>query len=147
MVSTLNYISSKTTLTIRNIDRYDNTRERFGLTEGEHPTIYKIVRQPLTDPNFMSIDVVINWAADGLVLCFMHAAKDKEARDNDENDKTHWSNWCGTPYLSVEQVQLLYDQLSKRVTPSPTLHRVFQVLLNKPERPLWLSWPPDPPIG
>lgn len=100
-----------------------------------------------TDDNYMPIDIVINWAAEGLVLCFMHAVMDLEPRDNDENNKTQWTNWCGTPYMSVEQVQLLYDQLMKRVHPSPTLHRVFQILLNQPDRPLWFSWPPDPPLG
>lgn len=35
--------------------RYDNTRERFRQAGGRRPTVYKIVRQPLTDPNFTSI--------------------------------------------------------------------------------------------
>lgn len=95
----------------------------------------------------MAVDIVINWAADGLVLCFMHAVVDLTARDNDENNKTGWTNWCGTPYMSMEQVQLMYQQLLGRVPQPSSMTRVFQVLLNQPDRPLWMSWPPDPAQG
>ena len=95
----------------------------------------------------MAVDIVINWAADGLVLCFIHAVVDLTDRDNDENNKTGWTNWCGTPHMGVDQVQLLYSQLVNKVPQLPSMHRVFQILLNQPERPLWMSWPPDPPQG
>lgn len=35
--------------------RYNKTKESFGVAQREQPTLYKIVRQPLTDPNFVSI--------------------------------------------------------------------------------------------
>lgn len=92
----------------------------------------------------MAVDLVINWAADGLVLCFMHAVVDLNPRDNDEHNKTGWTNWCGTPHLSMEQVQLLYQRLYTSVPQPPSMARVFQILLNQPERPLWVTWPPDP---
>ncbi|THH26907.1 hypothetical protein EUX98_g7282 [Antrodiella citrinella] len=34
---------------------YGTVREQYGECEGPRPTLYKIVRQPLTDPNFLSI--------------------------------------------------------------------------------------------
>lgn len=91
----------------------------------------------------MAIDIVINWAADGLVLCFMHAVVDLTPRDNDEHHKTGWTNWCGTPYMSTEQVQLLYSRLHQFVPQPQSMSRVFQILLNSQERSLYMSWPPD----
>ncbi|TCD60860.1 hypothetical protein EIP91_009393 [Steccherinum ochraceum] len=99
------------------------------------------------DANYMAVDIVINWSADGLVLCFIHAVVDLTDRDNDENNKTDWTNWCGTPYMSEEQVRKLYAQLVDKVPQPPSMNRVFQILLNQPDRPLWMSWPPDPPQG
>lgn len=45
------------------------------------------------DANYMAVDIVINWAADGVVLCFIHAVVDLTPRDNDEHNKTGWTNW------------------------------------------------------
>lgn len=74
------------------------------------------------DESFLAIDIVINWIGDGMALCFFHAvigmcrsaslfakrtswtsdqrycgSLDKAPEDNDENAKTDWTNWCGTP--------------------------------------------------
>ncbi|GJE96612.1 hypothetical protein PsYK624_128110 [Phanerochaete sordida] len=95
------------------------------------------------DDNYMAVDIVINWAADGVVLCFIHAVVDISERDNDEVNKTGWTNWCGTPYMSPQQVQLLYSRLVEHIPQPQSMERVFQVLLNEPERPLWASWPPE----
>lgn len=95
------------------------------------------------DDNYMAVDIVINWAADGVVLCFIHAVVDISDRDNDEVNKTGWTNWCGTPHMSPQQVQLLYSRLMEHIPQPPSMERVFQILLNEPERPLWASWPPD----
>ncbi len=59
----------------------------------------------------MGVDIVINWAAEGLVLCFIHAIVDLTPRDNDEYSKTEWTNWCGTPQMTTEQIELLYHRL------------------------------------
>lgn len=91
----------------------------------------------------MAVDLVINWASDGLVLCFMHAVVDLSPRDNDEHNKTHWTNWCGTPYMNTEQVQILYQRLLAVVPQPLSMSRVFQILLNQPERSLYMSWPPE----
>jgi hypothetical protein len=90
----------------------------------------------------MAVDIVINWAAEGLVLCFLHAAADLTPNDNDEIHKTNWTNWCGTPYMGSEQVDLLYDRLLGSLDPAG-MTRVFQILANQPERSLLMSWPPD----
>jgi len=95
------------------------------------------------DENYMAVDIVINWASDGLVLCFMHAVVDLTPHDNDEHNKTGWTNWCGTPYMSAEQVKLVYERLVAAVPQPLSMSRVFQILLNQPERSLCMSWPPD----
>lgn len=95
------------------------------------------------DDNYMAVDIVINWAADEVVLCFIHAVVDISDRDNDEVNKTGWTNWCGTPYMSLQQVQLLLSSLVQHIRQQPSSERVFQILLNEPDRPLLFSWPPD----
>ncbi|KAI0749586.1 hypothetical protein C8Q80DRAFT_1101876 [Daedaleopsis nitida] len=97
------------------------------------------------DAHYMAVDLVINYAADGLVLCFMHAVVDLTPRDNDEHHKTCWTNWCGTPDMSMDQVQLLYSRLHSTLHPPQNTSRVFQILLNLPHRQLCLSWPPERP--
>lgn len=97
------------------------------------------------DGDYMAVDVVINYAADGLVLCFMHAVVDLTPRDNDEHHKTGWTNWCGTPNMTVEQIQLLYGRLQSAVPQPLNMSRVFQILLNQSNRPLYMSWPPERP--
>ena len=95
------------------------------------------------DSNYMALDLVINWAADDLVLCFLHAAVDLTPYDNDEHAKTGWTNWCGTTSMNEEQAQILYSRLLNNIPHSGNSSRVFQVLMNRPDRALLMSWPPD----
>lgn len=97
------------------------------------------------DENYMVVDIAINWAADGLVLCFIHAIVDLAPADNSPSPRSDWSNWCGTPWMPHDQIQLLFRRLVICVPPQKALNRVFQILSNVPERPLLLSWPPDSP--
>lgn len=99
------------------------------------------------DKDYMAVDIVTNWAADGLVLCFIHASVDLTPNDNNESSKTPWSNWCGTPQMSADQIDLLYHRLVVCLPPPPTMSRVFQILSNQGDRPLLMSWPPDPANG
>ncbi|KAG9314878.1 hypothetical protein JVU11DRAFT_3979 [Chiua virens] len=97
------------------------------------------------DNNYMAVDIVISWAAEGLVLCFIHAVVDLGPADNDEQRKTPWSNWCGTPTMTPEQLSLL-DQRLRCYCPQPgVLTRVFQILSNSSahDYKVLLSWPPD----
>ncbi|KAF8962756.1 hypothetical protein BDZ97DRAFT_1092582 [Flammula alnicola] len=97
------------------------------------------------DKDYLAVDIVINWAAEGLVLCFIHATVDLTPHDNDENPKTEWTNWCGTPQMSMEQIDLLYHRLVVCIPQPGTMSRVFQILANQRDRPLLMSWPPDQP--
>ncbi|KAH9002906.1 hypothetical protein EDB86DRAFT_3073405 [Lactarius hatsudake] len=102
------------------------------------------------DTNYMAVDLVINWAAEGLVLCFIHAAVDLTPYDNDEHAKTGWTNWCGTNSMNQEQANILYSRLLDNIPRSGNMSRVFQVMMNRPDRALLLSWPPDrdqPPLA
>ncbi|KAJ7494684.1 hypothetical protein B0H11DRAFT_2002973 [Mycena galericulata] len=98
------------------------------------------------DSNYMAVDIVINWAAEGVVLCFIHAIVDLSPDDNDQTHKTGWTNWCGTPVMDKEQIALLFRRLIV-CAPAPKLtpvnNRVFQILSNQQSRPLLISWPPD----
>jgi len=91
----------------------------------------------------MAIDIVINWAADGLVLCFMHAVTDLNPKDKDEQHKTPWTNWCGTPYMAMQKIELLYQRLLVCIPQTTNPSRVFQILSNQDEKLLLMTWPPD----
>lgn len=83
------------------------------------------------DKDYLPCDLVLNWVADNLVLCFIHAVigafqsvvigsemcqrtsapetlehnlTDISPDDNDEllKGKWHWTNWCGTVPFSTE---------------------------------------------
>lgn len=99
------------------------------------------------DAYYMVVDIVINWAAEGLVLCFIHAVVDLEPGDNDEHHRTPWTNWCGTPCMHAEQLSLLQQRLLYYFPQSNAATRVFQILLNsnysQQDCRLLLSWPPD----
>jgi len=95
------------------------------------------------DSNYMAVDVVINWAADGLVLCFLHAVTDLTPNDNDEQHKSQWTNWCGTPWMGIQQIELLYQRLLVCIPQTTNPSRVFQILSNEDEKSLLLTWPPD----
>ena len=99
------------------------------------------------DKDYMAVDIVINWAAEGLVLCFIHASVDLTPRDNDEFAKTEWTNWCGTPWMPPDQIDLLYRRLASFVPQPENMSRVFQILSNQRDRSLLFSWPPDPIHG
>ena len=91
----------------------------------------------------MAVDIVINWAAEGLVLCFLHAIVDLSPCDNDETQKTDWTNWCGTPYMPNAQIEILWRALLMCIPQPGNMSRVFQILSTQRDRPLLISWPPD----
>ncbi|CAE6505131.1 unnamed protein product [Rhizoctonia solani] len=96
------------------------------------------------DDHYIVCDVVINWVSDNVVLCFMHAIVDKGKADNDELNKTHWTNWCGTSAMTTDHAAGLYKRLHKLVpTPHTPPDRIFQILINQPARPILFSWPPE----
>ncbi|KAJ7052635.1 hypothetical protein C8F01DRAFT_1170676 [Mycena amicta] len=78
-----------------------------------------------------------------VVLCFLHAIVDLTPNDNDELHKTEWTNWCGTPVMNQEHIQLLFRRLLVCVPQQTNMNRVFQILANNPQKQLLISWPPD----
>ncbi|CAE6354072.1 unnamed protein product [Rhizoctonia solani] len=96
------------------------------------------------DDHYIACDVVINCVSDNVVLCFLHAIVDKGKADDDELNKTDWTNWCGTSAMTTDHAAGLYDRLHKLVPPSHILpDRIFQILINQPARPILFSWPPE----
>ncbi|KIY43960.1 hypothetical protein FISHEDRAFT_77882 [Fistulina hepatica ATCC 64428] len=93
-----------------------------------------------TDDAFKAVDIVINFASEGLILCFIHAV-------DWPSDTSADSNWCGTPEMTVEQTQLLFRRLLASVRQTGSMERMFQILSNQTERHLMLSWPPDQGSG
>jgi len=98
-----------------------------------------------TDDYYMPVDIVISWAAEGLVLCFIHAVDDLGPADNGEHYKTSWASWCGTPSMTPTQLHLLYQRLQCSCPQPGVLSKVFQILTNSSHQDhrLILSWPPD----
>ncbi|KAI0033555.1 hypothetical protein K488DRAFT_69807 [Vararia minispora EC-137] len=101
------------------------------------------------DADYMAVDLIVNVAADDLLLCFIHAAVDLTPHDNDERHKSSWSNWCGTDAFTAHQVPDLFDRLCRAVSPSTTMSRVFQIFAAAHSAPhtLLFSWPPEPQSG
>lgn len=99
------------------------------------------------DDSFVAIDIVINWIGDGMLLCFFHAIIDKAAEDNDEQNKSDWTNWCGTPpgSFTLPQCDKIWKQV--KATPRETVPEsgpvhVFQVIEADGDSRVLLSWPP-----
>ncbi len=99
------------------------------------------------DDSFVAIDIVINWIGDGMLLCFFHAIIDKALEDNDEQHKSDWTNWCGTPgpSFTLRQCDVLWKQVKavprEPVPESGPVH-VFQIIEAHGDRKVLLSWPP-----
>ncbi|RXK35270.1 hypothetical protein M231_07468 [Tremella mesenterica] len=104
------------------------------------------------DDEYLILDLVLNWVADGLLLAFFHAIKDKDKVANNDplRKNEEWSNFCGTAFMSDEQVQALHHDVSTTIAVSPTSgrippRRVFQLhrVLGPSQPPqLVFSWPP-----
>ena len=112
------------------------------------------------DKDYIPVDLVINWAADGLVLCFLHAVVDVDPdKENDFSlrETQAWTNWCGTPALDPEQVQMMFGRLlvcggaetpggsaggGANGAPGGIGGRVFQILVNDSTKAHLISWPP-----
>ncbi len=99
------------------------------------------------DDNFVAIDIVINWIGDGMLLCFFHAIIDKAHEDNDEQHKSDWTNWCGTPVrtFTTRQCDRLWRQIKavpREDVPKTGPEHVFQVIDAREGGRVLLSWPP-----
>ncbi|WWC63411.1 uncharacterized protein I303_106012 [Kwoniella dejecticola CBS 10117] len=114
------------------------------------------------DDEYLILDLVLNWVADGLLLAFFHAIKDKDPVANNDPRllDAEWSNWCGTKVMPEEQIEALHRNISEKIPSSPSSNyppsRVFQLHYStpslEPSAPpappqLIFSWPPPRPIG
>ncbi|TXT10206.1 uncharacterized protein COLE_04140 [Cutaneotrichosporon oleaginosum] len=106
------------------------------------------------DSDYLIIDLVLNWVADGLLLAFFHAIKDFDPQGNNDPSRRHegWSNFCGSVGMTDEHIQTLHQSISANVTPPqrtrypPT--RVFQLhSVNHSAQPtsMVFTWPPARP--
>lgn len=110
------------------------------------------VQKVVEDDEYLVLDIVINWAADGLLLAFFHAIKDMDPIANNDPARAHegWSNFCRTIHMSDEAIHSMSEGISLTVRlPSrqrypPT--RVFQLYSSSPSQLLY-SWPPPRPPG
>ena len=125
--------------------RLTNVRRQLGYDGPPHS--WAEAEKIALDKDYMAVDVVINWAAEGLVLCFLHAIVDLSPGDNDETQKTDWTNWCGTPYMSTTQIEVLWRALLMCVPQPGNMSRVFQILSAQRDRPFLISWPPNSDQG
>lgn len=109
-----------------------------------------------SDDLYLPLEVVLNMVGESVALCFFHAVLNKTVNDNNEANKSHWTNWCGTPreLYDVDQCNRLWSlALSHDIQPpkSTTDERkrapewIFQVL-SMPEDnsfpEIVFSWPP-----
>ncbi|KAF7799392.1 hypothetical protein EIP86_010624 [Pleurotus ostreatoroseus] len=70
---------------------YTTTREEFGECAGPRPVLYKIVRQPLTDPVFQSICAHTSALA---VFAHIRAASGSTAITTSNNHPFNFGRWC-----------------------------------------------------
>ncbi|WWD19178.1 hypothetical protein CI109_103636 [Kwoniella shandongensis] len=112
----------------------------------------------IEDDEYLILDLVLNWVAEGLLLAFFHAIKDKDPVVNNDPARSHeeWSNLCGTKSLGNEQIEKLHSSIANVIEIPPLTRfppeRVFQLHLVNPEIPhqlpqLVFSWPPPRPPG
>lgn len=104
------------------------------------------------DDEYLVLDLVLNWAADGLLLAFFHAIRDKDTAANNDpaRSREEWSNFCGTAHMPEEQIEALHADILHNIPIPPQdglpPRRVFQ-LYTLPEsgRPAQLvfTWPPS----
>ncbi|KAG6907960.1 hypothetical protein DXG01_006748 [Tephrocybe rancida] len=86
---------------------------------------------------YTRVNFFMNWAAAGLILCFIHIISDLDAAH-----KTIASN-CGTPHLDRDHLQMCFSALLAAVSGLAPEGRMFQILENGVGHSLLLSWPPD----
>ncbi|TFK47861.1 hypothetical protein OE88DRAFT_753790 [Heliocybe sulcata] len=128
--------------------RLSSIRRQLGASD--HVTPWADADKIAVDHNYMAVDIVINWAAEGLVLCFMHAVVDLTPYDNDPRYKTGWTNWCSTPAYAMDnhQITVMYNRLMHSMPQPGSMERVFQILVNQQgNRQCLISWPPEPAGG
>ncbi|KAL1413355.1 hypothetical protein Q8F55_001114 [Vanrija albida] len=134
--------------------RLSHIRTILGASAGENPIPAELAGVS-EDDEWLILDLVLNWVADGLLLAFFHAIKDMDPATNNNPHRRHlgWSNYCGTDNMPEPQVQSLQQSIASHITPPQRTRqppsRVFQ-LHSSPSHPthpntLLFTWPPPRP--
>lgn len=85
------------------------------------------------EEEYHTADIVVNWAAEGVVLCFLHFVPEGNSSGGP----------CGASSMDVQTAHFMYQRLLSSVPQPENVTRIFQLLWNAPERQLLVSWPPD----
>lgn len=99
---------------------YNTTREEYGECVGSRPTVYKIVRQPLTDPNFLSISANTSTLA---VFAHIRAASGDTAITEYNNHPFHFGRWCFMHNGVVAHFNLIKREVCAEIS-----HEAFQMV-------------------
>lgn len=127
------------------------TRCRYSRLPRIRSILQKVVMtEKDSEDSYLPIDIVVNWIGEDMALCFFHAILDESTQDNDEMNKTDWSNWCGMKADSFDQheCQPIWQSIQshRSLTSSTTGPKyVFQVLSTVPSTStpqVLFSWPP-----
>ncbi|WOO77249.1 Biofilm regulator 1 [Vanrija pseudolonga] len=154
LASAINSDDLQGSVTRMRFARLSHIRTILGATAGENavPPDLAAVSE---DDEWLILDLVLNWVADGLLLAFFHAIKDMDPAANNNPHRRHlgWSNFCGTDVMPEQQIQSLQGSIASNITPPPRTRqppsRVFQ-LHSSPSHPthpnrLLFTWPPSRP--
>ncbi|UZJ55929.1 hypothetical protein CBS101457_005249 [Exobasidium rhododendri] len=154
-----NIIDSRTLFGSVTRCRYSRNHRIRKVLSAAHPTSAASNNEEAghEEGDYLAIDIVVNWIGDDMALCFFHAIMDESLQDNDEVNKTAWSNWCGiqTGLYDQEECQNVWrsikqDRSLSRSKTGPEY--VFQILSAVPlqetqsstaaSSDILFSWPP-----
>ncbi|TCD62098.1 hypothetical protein EIP91_007473 [Steccherinum ochraceum] len=99
---------------------YGTTRAQYGECQGPRPTVYKIVRQPLTDPNFISICAHTSTLA---LFAHIRAASGETAITEYNAHPFHFGRWCFMHNGVVAHFDLIKRQMCTAMS-----HEAFQLI-------------------
>ncbi|KAH8077267.1 N-terminal nucleophile aminohydrolase [Cristinia sonorae] len=99
---------------------YGSVREQYGECQGPRPSVYKIVRQPLTDPNFLSICAHTSTLA---LFAHIRAASGETAITEYNAHPFHFGRWCFMHNGVVAHFNLIKRQVCAEIS-----HEAFQLI-------------------
>ncbi|KAL7422207.1 hypothetical protein Q5752_002853 [Cryptotrichosporon argae] len=149
MSSTLAIDDLQGSITRLRFARLSRIRTLLGAATGEVQLPYD-TETFVEDDEYLIIDLVLNWVADGLLLAFFHAIKDKDPVANNDPMRAHeeWTNFCGTAEMPGDQVTALHQTVMDHIAiPTPGRYppsRVFQLHSTASTSPLLSPSPPMP---
>lgn len=92
------------------------------------------------DQEYMVVELVVNLAADGVALCFLHTYPSLRRLDPHAMEHARRQSSCGGRDV-IPDVHALFQRLHQTVAPPSRTGRVLQILAHTPARQLLMSWP------